>query len=69
MGARPRTAPRVEYLEEWLALLEGSEASPSTRGTYEQTIRLWIVPLIGDIRLDQLSAPDIRRALQRLQAR
>jgi integrase len=68
-GALYRDMTVAEYLNEWLALLEGSEASPSTRGSYEQTIRLWIVPFIGNIRLDRLSAPDIRRALQRLQAR
>lgn len=57
------------YLQEWLALLPGSQAGEATQGLYAQAVRLWLVPTLGHHRLDQLSPPDVRRAAQILQTR
>ncbi|MGY4648400.1 tyrosine-type recombinase/integrase [Mycobacterium sp. URHB0021] len=56
------------WLDQWLDDIHGDHVRPSTRRHYEQAIRLYIKPHIGDRRLDKLSADDVRRMHRAVQA-
>lgn len=49
------------YLSEWIASIEGT-VRPQTRQRYAREIDLHLVPLVGDIRLDRLTAQHIQSA-------
>ena len=48
------------WLERWITDIHGPTIRPTTRVSYETTIRLYIVPSIGTKRLDRLTPQDIR---------
>lgn len=52
------------YLASWLRDVARQRVRPRTYETYELLIRLHISPVIGRVRLDRLSAADVRRLLQ-----
>jgi integrase len=54
--------PLADYLREWLRSKERALA-PGTFRSYEQKLRTGIVPVLGDVRLRDLSAPMIEEAL------
>ncbi|TXH58300.1 MAG: hypothetical protein E6Q97_02620 [Desulfurellales bacterium] len=51
----------ARWLDQWLTTIHGREVRPSTRVSYEATIRLYILPAIGDRRLDKLTPEHVRR--------
>jgi len=53
------------YLRAWLHEVAKRRVRPRTWETYELLIRRHIVPVIGDKRLDRLTAADVRRLLDR----
>jgi hypothetical protein len=55
------------WLAHWLDTIAGPQIRPMTYRSYEQVIRLHIVPHIGSIRLDRLTAEDIRRMHRAIQ--
>lgn len=55
------------YLEEWL-LRRRSQLRPATVRNYRQTLRRYLVPQLGDLRLDELDRPTIERHYARLLA-
>jgi integrase len=48
-------------LREWMRLQEKEGRSPSTLRTYQGYIDNWILPAIGQMRLDRLTAGDLRK--------
>lgn len=55
----PGTTTVRQYLDEWLAAMESNVLDTTYRG-YEQMIRNWVVPRIGDVRLAELSPMHLR---------
>jgi hypothetical protein len=55
------------WLAHWLDTIAGPQIRPMTYRSYEQVIRLHIAPHIGNIRLDRLTAEDIRRMHRAIQ--
>lgn len=59
---RPGRAPSVqEFLQVWL---DGLSLEPSTLRGYEQVVRVHLVPALGRIKLDRLTAIDVDRMLR-----
>ncbi|MAT06258.1 MAG: hypothetical protein CL424_14565 [Acidimicrobiaceae bacterium] len=55
------------YLEHWIAqVLPLTDLAQTTREQYERMARLYIIPIIGRRRLDQLAPADVRTMLSRL---
>lgn len=48
------------WLSRWLGA-QWAQLNYKTRTAYESSARVWIVPCLGDIRLDHLDRPDFRR--------
>lgn len=48
------------WLERWIDEIRGPKLRPGTKDDYARTIRLHIVPAIGNRRLDRLTAQDVR---------
>jgi len=67
MNAHPGRIDRTTTLKVWLErwLKEGTWG-PSTRRSYESQIRLYLVPLLGDVRLCDLTKKMISDALKRI---
>ena len=60
-GPVATTVPTVAaYLEYWLRDVVNPNLAPSTCANYEMFVRLYIVPALGDRRLDKLSVRDIQ---------
>ena len=59
MWIDPGTTTLGEYLTEWLAAME-SNVLDTTYRAYEQMIRNWVVPRIGDVRLVEVSPMHLR---------
>lgn len=60
-------SPQVrDYLACWLRDVVEPFAKPKTAETYARNIRLYVIPYLGEKRLDQLSVVDVRRWLRRL---
>jgi integrase len=60
----------ASYLEdEWLPSRENADVSPGTRDVEEIMVRSWIVPHIGDVPLQKLTARDLDRLYATLRAR
>jgi integrase len=49
-----------QFLKDWLGAIK-SDVTPSTFVSYENTVRLHLIPAIGDLRLSKLGAPDVQR--------
>ncbi|MFO6430721.1 tyrosine-type recombinase/integrase [Erythrobacter sp. W302b] len=49
--------------DQWLDSVRASDREPTTIAAYEQHVRLHIVPVCGDIKLSQLTAPKVRSLL------
>lgn len=49
-----------EYLDEWLEVECPKRVRGVTVKTYEAVVRLYIKPLVGNVRLEQLKASDVR---------
>ncbi|MGH3955023.1 MAG: tyrosine-type recombinase/integrase [Mycobacterium sp.] len=50
----------AQWLVHWLDSIHAPQVRPTTFRYYEQVIRLYLVPVLGEKRLDRLSAEDIR---------
>lgn len=57
-----------EYLTRWLTEVARSRLRPTTYRTYEQCVRLHLVPGLGRKRLDRLAPADVRAFLSGKQA-
>ncbi len=63
----PAEATVARFIEHWLTeVLPLADLSPTTRVQYERMARLYIVPIIGRVRLDQLAPSHVRTMLARL---
>jgi hypothetical protein len=56
-----------QWLRHWLATHQGLR--PTTRKSYDDHIRLYLLPYLGRIRLSELTGPDVRRMFAALVAR
>lgn len=56
----PSTSTLTEYLDEWLAAVE-STLRITTWRSYEQMLRLWLIPRVGRIKLADLTPMHLRR--------
>ena len=56
----------AQYLDRWLKAIEG-DVSPRTLEDYTRSLRRYIRPHIGGIRLDRLTALDVRKLHSRIQ--
>ncbi|MFF3886952.1 tyrosine recombinase XerC [Streptomyces sp. NPDC001914] len=56
----------AQYLAYWLREVVEPNLRPLTAATYETTVRLYIVPLLGSKRLDRLTVQDMRGWLNKL---
>ncbi|MFF6808137.1 hypothetical protein [Streptomyces sp. NPDC012616] len=54
------TPSLAQYLAYWLKEVVEPNLPPLTAATYETTVRLYIVPLLGSKRLDRLTVQDMR---------
>jgi integrase len=54
------------FLRRWLDLVVVPNRKPSTTASYEQVVRLYLVPQIGDVRLERLSPEQIQAMLRAL---
>ena len=50
----------AQWLAHWLETIHAPQVRPTTYRYYEQVIRLYLVPALGEKRLDRLNAEDIR---------
>lgn len=67
-GPGPRHLTVADLVDRWLA--EGANRwRPSTRDSYGQMARLYIVPALGPVRLSRLTSEDIAAAVRDWQAR
>jgi integrase len=60
--------PRIrvaDHFADWLEAI-GPTVRPTTARGYEILVRLWIEPAIGQLPLVRLTAPDVRRMLERI---
>jgi integrase len=65
----PTRSPRVvDYLGYWLREVIEPFAAPKTSETYAANARRYVLPYLGDIRIDQLNVIDVRRWLRHLTA-
>ena len=62
-GRVPTTSTTTvgKWLDHWLEKVAKPEIRPTTYKSYEQVIRLHVKPHIGGIRVDKLTAEDVRR--------
>lgn len=60
-----RTTVR-RFLEGWMKSLPGSGRGIATVSSYRHNLRLHVVPYLGDVRLQELSAVDLDRLYQQL---
>lgn len=63
---RPEKVRLGEYLAAWMDSLETSGRSPATVSSYRHTLRLHVVPYLGDVQLQALEAVDLDRLYRRL---
>lgn len=59
-GAR---APVAKVLERWLEHCRAKNLRPKTIRRYEELVRLWIVPVIGDVKLAKLRPAHVEQVL------
>lgn len=55
-----------EWMDYWLNEIKKPKVAPSTLKSYSNTVRLYIKPHIGSIRLDKLTPADVRSMLKNL---
>jgi integrase len=65
INIKPAKQSVANYLGDWLKAVK-SDVAPSTFISYEGTVRLHLVPMIGNIELAKLNAGHIQRLKQRL---
>jgi integrase len=69
-GLAPGQASTVEtYMGWWLDRVAKGTVTATTIVRYDQAIRLWIVPHIGNVRLNKLTPTDVQAMLRRLEER
>ncbi len=58
-----------QWLDEWVTtFLRASDRAESTKTMHAGYVRVWIIPVLGDIRLDQLNVNDVNRLMLTLKA-
>lgn len=65
---RPRKLALATYLEDWMAALEIAGRRATTIAGYRQLLRIHVLPTLGDIELQELSALDLDALYARLHA-
>lgn len=65
---RPRRVTLGEYLDGWLAGLETAGRRPTTIAGYRRLLRIHVIPALGDIELQQLTAVHLDELYGRLAA-
>ena len=67
LGHVPPTATLARYLGSWFSdVLPGSDLAPTTADQYERIARLYIIPTIGKVKLEDIKPPTVRRMLATL---
>ena len=56
-----------EWLDYWLESIRSDNVKPGTARSYEGTIRLYLQPHIGDVKLHKLTAAQVRGVYKKLQ--
>lgn len=59
----------AEYLNQWLSEYVATTHEPLTYRGYESQVRVYLIPKIGSIKLDRLTAMDVKRCLDAASAR
>ena len=59
----------AEFLQHWLATIVKPHRKPRTYESYDQVVRLYLVPELGKVRLDKLTAGIIQRWVNTLMQR
>lgn len=59
----------AEWLDKWLWNVKKNQLKPRTFDTYEQSIRLYIVPTIGNKKLQKLDEDDVNKMINTLRNR
>lgn len=58
-----------QWLDEWVTtFLQASDRAASTKTMHAAYARVWIVPVLGDVRLDHLNVNDVNRMMLTMQA-
>lgn len=66
-GVRPEAGLRVaEWSERWLSDLRDRDRTPGTMRTYRRVMDQYVLPLVGLVRLDELTVADVERMDARL---
>jgi integrase len=63
-----KTRTVEEFLNEWLEVHVKATKAASTHRGYEQTARMYLIPVLGRIRLDHLNGKDVQRTLNKISA-
>ncbi|MGY2702552.1 tyrosine-type recombinase/integrase [Nocardioides sp. HB32] len=59
----------AQWLAEWTGtFLQASDRAQSTKTMHAGYVRVWIIPVLGDVRLDQLNANDVNRLMLAMKA-
>lgn len=59
----------AQWLDEWVTtFLRASDRAESTKTMHAGYARVWIIPVLGDVRLDQLNVNDINRLMLTMKA-
>ncbi len=67
LGHVPATATLARYLGAWFSeVLPGSDLAQTTSEQYERIARLYIMPTIGKVKLEDIKPPTVRRMLTAL---
>ena len=67
--SRGRGPTLCDYTEGWLGRLDArGSLRPTSRADYEQRLRRWVLPVLGDKRLDGLGRSDLAQLVERLAA-
>ena len=62
-GTRPHDLTVGEHLDHYLTEIVQRDLAPSTAASYASKVRLYMLPAIGSVRLNQLSPQHVRRML------
>lgn len=59
----------AQWLDEWVTtFLQASDRAESTKTMHAGYARVWIIPILGDVRLDQLNVNDVNRLMLTMKA-
>lgn len=71
-GLLPSEKPKVrlsEYLQGWLSDIEASNLANKTKASYRTDVNLYLIPILGDVKVSQLQIAHVRKLAQELNGR